>query len=235
MKKNAYSLILYRDKGAPQYFQIPSPYVKGFFIGLPIIAIIALAASFGGAVYFKQIRSFIEKKEPLIIKELRIQNEELQTKLNDQEELVASLTKKMANPTVENLHLNLFAPPLGMQDKTSTPTLSIEETSVTKGDKQIEIGFNIVNMASDSKRLSGHFFVVLKINGHFFIYPEENLIDSEHILKYNQGESFATSRFRPVRVSFKNLPSVIENYLVKIIIFSRSGDLLFSKILTPES
>ena len=206
--------------------------MRGFFIGLPVITIIALAITIGGLAYFKQIRVMVEKSEPKIIQELRDSNKSLEKKLEDQVTLVKTLTEKLSAPTTEGIQLNLFTPPIGMQDKTATPILDIENLDLQSDNRSVQVKFNIVNLDQEGKRLSGHIFIVLKTGSEFYIYPQENMNARNFAIKYNEGESFAASRFRPVQVDFKDVLKSNDQYLIRILIFSRSGDLLFNKIVT---
>ena len=62
------SFILYEDELTPRFFSINKNYARFLLFGLPTLTLIVLLALTAGAVYFKQIQTMAQRKEPEIIK-----------------------------------------------------------------------------------------------------------------------------------------------------------------------
>ena len=241
--KEKLSFIIYdsQNEGShspPRYFQMKKGMVKFLLYGFPIITTLSLLSVIAGVIYFKQIRQMVEKKEPKIIQKLKATNSDLSFALTEQTKLTKILEDRLANPKIEGLGtLSFFRPIPGQEDKSKTPVFSIDEIRYQSDSKKISVSFNISNNAIDQQKLAGYVFILLKIAGKISYYPKNAIPSSEFHLSYNLGESFAIRRSRPVKAEFSyqgNLKMLQDRPLLKILIFSRTGNLLYkqSKELT---
>lgn len=232
---NQLSLILYEGTHPPRFFQFNKKKVKWALIVLPFITAVSVFLLFSSFIYFQDIIKTAQEHDPKIVQELQktIQNQELYI------EEVSGFNEKLLERLAqgENLDLSgtetlaLFRPVAGMQNLTSSPQLSIENYELSRRADQLTLSFNIVNQTTDGQRLSGHLFVLMKTKSAIHIYPSSSFAGQTFQVNFTSGESFATQRFRPVEnVRFSSL-DVDQQTLFKVIIFSRTGDLLFKEIM----
>lgn len=233
---NKLAFILYEAKSSPKYFELSKSWVKFLFYGLPLLTSLSLGAVFVGAIYFKDIRLMAEKKEPRMIKDLREKNKNLfddqaslKTENTDlRERLASGVTQKV---TAGFNSLNLFKPVPGQKDATVKPVLSLDEVDVLPLNDALYLRFNLVNTTKLKEKISGFLFVMLKFGNQIMIWPENAYEEDEMQIKFNDGEIFAFSNLRPVEAKF---PTAVKQgkALLKILIFSRTGDLLHKQIIS---
>lgn len=233
-KKDRISLIFYENPRSPRYFEINKKHLKFLFVGLPIICLIIISILLLGAFYFNQIKASIMRKEPQIIKDLRVQNQELTEKQKETQEFNLVLQDKLNIKSSTNLSsLSMFYPISGQQDLTHNPLIGIENFNHQIDGTTLSISFTMENLTRDGKKLAGYIFAFLKTDSGIIVYPQSALPEDEFQIKFNRGEYFAFSRFRPVITSF-NLNQKTENFLLKVLIFSRTGDLMLKKMFLKE-
>ncbi|MGB0452203.1 MAG: hypothetical protein ACPGJV_00700 [Bacteriovoracaceae bacterium] len=235
VKKNC-SVVVYPEKGVPQFYKFRPFKFKFFLYFLPTLSLLCIVGFIFTGIYFKQIREYARMKEPEIFNKLRNENAGLESKVGELEELNSKLQSKLATgsggKSEEGLStLSLFQIPPGLQDTSSRPDFSIREQKLVKESRQVKFIFNIHNESKSGGKLAGHFFVLMKTPTGVLHFPDKT--NSEQFqLTFNEGEYFATSRFRPVVATFNYDPSDLETnrkVLFKIIIFSRTGDLLYKR------
>ncbi|MCO4793122.1 MAG: hypothetical protein KC493_05400 [Bacteriovoracaceae bacterium] len=232
-------LLVYEADNAPRYYEIKKGLLKFVLYGLPVISIFLLVLVLSGSVYFNQISEMAKRKEPAIIKELRDNSLTLEKKLTETSQLVSTLQNKLSAGHVSGEKLDstmgLFLPTPGMQDKTKFPNLALEGIEALMSGDKIQLKFNIINQTKDNMKLAGYIFVLMKNSGRISFFPEASLEENEFKIKFNSGESFATQRFRPVdNVFFPYIKGNSKDYLFKILIFSRTGDLLYKQLVTKQ-
>lgn len=232
------SFILYDEVKAPSYFEVNRPLLRKVLIILPLIAFISCFALLVVAVYFKTISLQAERREPEIIKELRGQNTELETQITKLESEAKLFEDRLAKGSGDSAYmpLNLFKAAPGMQDLTGAPSFALENFEADSAAGKINIRFNIVNTTKENERLAGYIFVAMKTGDTLQMYPRGAFGAEDFSIAFNRGESFVTSRFRPVEVSFANVGDHKEA-LIQVVIFSRTGDILhkrtFAKAFAP--
>lgn len=235
-EKNKISFILYEGSQAPKYFEISKSMLKFIVFGLPFITLIAISLLAAGGIYFKQIKTMAERKEPEIIQLLKLEKLALEKKEEDalkmNEELIAKLSSTTA-PSVGLTGLNIFSATAGSLDKTQTPVFEIQEDEVLPAANKIHFRFNVVNLTKDNSKLAGYIFVLMKHQDSLHLYPKGSIPTDQFEVKYSKGESFATRRFRSTEAIFPK-PKTSGVALFKVIIFSRSGDLLHKKIISKK-
>lgn len=234
--KNKVSFILYEENHPPRFFILSKRIIKFLYYGLPTITLISLCALLTIGVYFEQIKKATKRKEPAIIKELKderasliLAKEEI-TKERDQ------LQKKLGQGVESNSglsFLSLFAQSPGRTDKTSSPEMSIEEISINEISGKTQINFKLINLTKNESRITGYIFVLLQNKGGLYSWPENAFDDLSMQISFPKGEFFATTRFRPVNASFP--AKLTKDSLFKVIIFSRTGDLIFKQLITNPS
>jgi hypothetical protein len=225
--KDKYSFIVYSKERSPQMYQISKGMVGLLYYGFPFVTLASLLSLAGFVLYFDQIRLNVEKKEPVLIAKLRTEKTELETQLNDSLEFSKELQKKLLEPVSSGSStLSYFKITPGFQDYSSTPVFGIEEGEAFNDQKNIHFRFNIINLDQNSDKRAGFVWVLFKSNDRIFFYPAQTSSTDEFQLNFSEGESFATTRFRPVEALFPLPPKGQDNFLFKVLIFSRTGDLV---------
>jgi len=231
--------LVYEAENAPRYYEIKKSLLKFILYGLPLVTMVLLGIVLLGSLYFEQISERAKRKEPAIIKELRETVSGLETKLAETQVLTKDLEERLAkgdtSTDVIKSTMGLFLPVPGMQDLTRTPNLSIENIDLILSGDRIQMKFNIINQTKNNEKLAGYIFVLMKQGDKIYFFPESSLQQNEFKVRFNSGESFATQRFRPVdNVYFPYNPSLGTDYLFKILIFSRTGDLLYKQLINKK-
>lgn len=229
------SIILYQDGDKPKYFELNKTQMKTLLVGLPLITALSLGLLILGALSLKTLRVQAERKEPAIIQDLRTQLTDLQKSSEDvfklNEELVEKLGQSSGDISGSPLPLTLFRVTPGQQDLSQTPTLNVEDFEFNIQQEEIQIKFNLVNQDPDGPRQTGTIFIIMMTGNTYTFYPQDALSADETKLVFNKGEFFSASRFRPVEARMV-LPPRIGPALFKVLIFSRTGDLVTKKIFT---
>ena len=233
--KKQFSFLVYQDNEIPKYYKVNPWRTKIYLFVLPSITLLSILAILGVGVYFKQIREYARKKEPEIFQQLRDKNDQLTAKVGELTALSSTLEAKLGQASggaeASGVHaLGLFQIPPGLQDKSARPNFSIREQKLKIQNGRIKFTFNIHNESKGQEKLAGYFFVLMKHQKGYQIYPIPKSQESFQT-SYNHGEYFATTRFRPVVADFK-LDGTDLKYLFKIFIFSRTGDLMY-KLTQP--
>jgi hypothetical protein len=234
-RKRKLSFILYDSFSSPKYFEIKKSFFKFLIIVLPTLTLASISIVILGLVYFKNIVAITEQKEPALISELKIEKEKLAQNLAEYLKDYKLFQGKLTSTKQPNINtLSFFKKTLGQVDLTQEPTLAIDQIRITSDNNQLHFQFNIVNLTKDKSKLRGIIFVIMKDgNNKFSIYPQNSIEDNEMQINFNLGENFTTSRFRPVDAPFE-LPSAKSNLLFKVIIFSRTGDLIHKQLISEN-
>ncbi len=252
-KHDKFSFIIYEGKRVPKYMQINPSTLKMVSFGAPFIVLLSLLALTSVFFYMDVLKSNAGKEQPSLINELTIKNNELEQSLAEKLELINELQQKQASlpssttatatapttiattpdqsPTTSasNNHLGIFKTMLNVKDLSSNPQFNIEQITAFSDQKNLRVRFNIVNSNQNEKR-SGHVWVFVRHGDEYQIYPAQNAGQEEFQFKYFDGEPFSTSRFRPVDATFRLPQKATDNILIKILIFNRSGDLIYQQV-----
>ncbi len=234
MKPSKLSFIIYEPGNSPRYFEIKKSLFRFLFFGLPTIALLCALAISTMGVYFKQIQYLNETKEPTIINQLKQEKTQLVNKLKELETERDNLTNKLTlgNKSQKGAlnSLQFFKQSAGRRDLTKSPELTLEEIEITPLSESLEVDFKIVNLTQETRRVSGYIFVIMQAGNQINVWPNNAFADKEMQIEFNNGELFATSRFRPVKAIF-SLPKANEA-LFKTLIFNKTGDLIFRQIIS---
>ena len=233
---NKLAFVLYEAKSAPRYYEIKKSFFRFFLYGLPLVTLLSTVGMILMMVYFKQIRLMAKTKEPAIIAQLRDEKVALKEKQGELFKDLERLQNKLASgpPADQSLSaLKLFKDSPGRQDLTKNPEVSLEAVEAIPLGEQVELDFRIVNLTKDQRKVSGFIFVSAQFGNQVNFWPANVFPQNEMHIPFNNGELFATSRFRPVKATFP-LPKNSKEGLFKVLIFSRTGDLVFKQIINRK-
>lgn len=231
---NKLSFVLYEDKLPPRYYNISKRNLRFLLFGLPTVTLMAVIIVAAGGVYFKNIQRLAERKEPAIIKKLKEEKAEL---MLAKAEITASrdqLQKKLSSGVQDPSGLSfltLFKQSPGRKDLSASPEMQLEEIETSSTEDKATLSFKIVNMTKDDSRLTGYLFIVMKAGDNIQVWPSSALEENSMQIPFGGGEFFATSRFRPVRADFRKIPNM-NKALFKVVIFGRTGDLIFKQLIS---
>ncbi len=231
------SFLLYDKKKGPVFVKTDKGLLKFTLYALPIITLVALVVVLAGSVYFKQIAEMARRKEPAIIKDLKEKNLKLSTKLVDVSALNEEFEKKLSSSSSTGTKiatLSLFRSVPGQEDLSTKPMLSIETPYFEISPDKVNIKFDIVNQTVNGKKLSGYIHIHMSTASKMIFYPQSEIASEDMLLSYNQGESFAFSRLRHVNATFDLTGIKASKALFKVLIFSRTGDILLKKLVAQN-
>ncbi len=230
--KSKLSFILLEKGDRPRYLEVNKSTIRFFFNILPIVTVVLVILILLAMAYFKNISLMAEKKVPRMIEEMKSETTELKKKIEDLSKINSTLENKLANQDIKQLFsLALFRPVPGQQDVSNIPSIDIQEVEIAPVNQNVIVQFNLKNITTEAKKVSGYIFIKFKSKEGIQFYPETALLEDDVLIPFNKGESFTTSRFRPVKAIFAR-PNIKGTIYVEIIIFTRSGDLMKRKILT---
>lgn len=233
-KDSKVSLILYTDHEIPKYFEVKKSVIKFLFYVLPFVTVASLIAVILGGLSIKHIRVLAARKEPAIIQELRDENVLLDTRVQELMGMNREFETKLSQTHVDSeglsATLGLFKLTAGMQDLSANPIIGIEDVTLKPLENEIHLAFNLLNLAPETNRQVGYIFAMLISGSSISFYPETAFSDDDPLVSYTKGEYFATARFRPVEAVFKG--NFSKRGMVKILLFSRTGDLIAKKTQT---
>lgn len=224
--KDKVSFILYEENKIPRYHQFKPNVYKFLIYGPTILATFSIIVLIGTFFYTKNVEKHIQSKEPEIIRSLRTENSLLKERTSELSTLNDKLTKKLSSEVPETSlgALNFISPVSGQKNLTSPARVNIPDIKVESADNKVYMRFNIVNITPNNTKLSGYIHLFMTDGNTIQRYPTVAEEIDTFNLSYNSGESFATSRFRPVEVVLTKPTK--KNVIFKIIIFNRLGDLI---------
>ncbi|ATH07541.1 hypothetical protein BIY24_06160 [Halobacteriovorax marinus] len=231
------SFLIYDDKKGPVFLNTNRFALKFTLYVLPIITVLSILVIIAGSVYFKQIREMARRKEPAIIKELKATNAELNSQLQQISALNQEFEQKLSSTSTDGVNfssLAMFKPVPGQTDLSTTPALTVDDIDFEAGDKKLKIKFNIINQTKNGRKLAGYIHILMSSPNKISFYPIKEIASEDMLISYNQGESFAFSRLRNVDATFDLTGFDEHKVLFKILIFSRTGDLLLKKLVAKD-
>ncbi len=234
--KNKLSFIVYEYKRPPRFFEVKKSTLRTFFIFFPTISTIFFIA---GIISLVQLHIFINKKESGKVTALRTEIKGLKEEVTKAKSETENLYKKIENTEskITNSQL-LFEIPPAQLDLTANSFFKSENITVKSNDQKTTLKFNLVNITEGNKRISGYFHVLVKTKMGYFFYPQSITETDSEFVKFSSGESFTTSRFRPVEADFKitkkELEETKDSLVFKVFVFSRGGDIIFVEKLNPK-
>jgi hypothetical protein len=145
----------------------------------------------------------------------------------DLESQVTSLNEKLLTPADNASSLQFFLTTKGYKDLSAQTLVNVENFQFSVQANKLDIKFELHNQ-SGLERTTGYFFVLTYTPDQLIFYPTLAQVQTE--LNFSQGETFNIGRFK--NVIFKlPLPANVDpsKIKMKIIVFNRSGDLLYNK------
>lgn len=217
---NKINIIIDRTNNSPRFYQLNKRTLKFLFLGIPVTTIFIIICSYFFASYFKALYEDIKENEPVMVRKLKSEIEDLKkqnTALVDNESKLLEKIEKGSSFTSVGIN-QLVQTPLGMDNKVGHKLCTIEDIEI----KDNQLFFKIANQIED--KLRGYFFLFHYHGNTVEVYPTGEFKDSQ--LNYRDGDSFLISRFKPMQIKF---PKIYENSTFYSVIFSNSGDLIFSQ------
>ncbi|MDH4467547.1 MAG: hypothetical protein QE271_05765 [Bacteriovoracaceae bacterium] len=198
------------------------------FPGTAILAFVFISVA---SLYFwsrLENKNIDESAEVLSLKK---QNVDLQNEIGSLKSSFSEINNKLLSPSKEQNPLSLFLTSQGFKNLTSENKVVVENLSYVPLDNNtFRIKFELHNQSGEEKT-KGYFYTFTHAANQMYIYP--NSVDlSRGQLAYNDGESFNIGRFKIIEFETKFLKQGQVN--LRIVIFSKTGDLLYNKILPLE-
>ncbi|MBF0362275.1 MAG: hypothetical protein HQK49_14765 [Oligoflexia bacterium] len=239
------TFVIYDEQRPTKCFEIKKGQIRLAIFLLPLLFLVLLLALLFTISYIRNVNYALKYQEPVILQ--KYQNERTAT-LNKQTELErtnkelestnAILMSKIKAAKTSEVLLPFIRPTMGAKDMTSSGLLGIQNVDVkfSTDSNRATLLFNLTNPTG--QKITGHIFVMLRTSSLFTIYPSEAMSIkntlSTGMTNYDMGEHFSMSRLRPVNASF-NLPLQRNaQYYFDVVIFSKSGDLIYKKMLGPH-
>ncbi len=252
------TLIIYDSPSPPRCLKINKKILK-FILGLASILFMltALSAIFI-APYIKTLKNQFKDSPETVDKLERLEQEVIvlkgqnlnlakmnesfkaqENKGNKEESTVAApvavSTKipeqpKKIIPKPENL-LSFFKMPPGFQNLISDNMAKIQRVNFRLKKDHTVFRFNLAN-GKQLNKLRGYIFVAQFSGEQMKMYPNIDTTQKDLSIKYDIGESFTVSRFRPTIAMFDK-PADNQKLFYKILVFSRTGDLLIEEVHGP--
>lgn len=220
--------ILHDSPEPPRLLVVSKKTLKGFTVFLPLlISFILLSllafAWFHSPSMTRDIGNLNLPSLPQLSKEEQ-RIKELEGELQELQITNQTITQKLGTgPTAESdLWLGPIKRPYAIQDLTAKKVLQIEELTLDSDANRQILRFNLINTGPETNRATGYIFVLQMIKNGLEIYPQPKMESLIQGIRYDEGESFAVSRLRPVEASF----TPIKDSRFMVIIFNREGDLM---------
>lgn len=219
------NIIVDRPNNAPRFYQLSRRTVKYLFIGLPVTTVLIITLAYFFASYFNHLYLDIKDNEPVMVRKLKAQIQELenqQEELKKNESLLLEKIEKGSSFSTPSI-TQLIKAPVGMNNKTGHNLCTIEDLEL----KNNTLYLKIANQIED--KLRGYFFLFHYQGSTVKVLPEGiGMFKNDYQLSYRDGDSFTISRFKPMEIK---LAKVLPEDSFYAIIFSKDGDLIFSKEL----
>ena len=227
------TLIVYDNPRPPRYLRLNKRILKLVFIFTPFIIVAFLL---GNIIYSANLKYLLEverSSEPEVITELRKKNQKLEKRLASEQKRSKDLLTKIAKGSSEEEQLlSLFQLPLGFENTTDKNLTRLENFSFEIKNQKIIFKFDLKNNRPGGGKVAGYFRIAQSsVKGHSY-FPPHDLDEELFRIKYNRGESFTVSRFRPVVSEFE-LPQNAQRVWYNIFLFSRTGDLIHNEAIGP--
>ncbi len=141
-------------------------------------------------------------------------------------------------PEPEILSVPMPVPPVEPEAETAElkPVVSVEKFSIVQGKtrEELVVSFNIRNVSTESKEISGRIFAILKPeNGaasSWVVSPGGQMINGIPG-PYSKGQYFSISRFKPVKFTIKSQAAPDSFTTAAIYIFGDDENLLFKNTI----
>lgn len=192
-------------------------------LGTLILLLVFASLSF---VLYNKIHS-IESSTYLQSQNINEQTDNYNKTIIDLKKQIEELNEKILTPADNANSLQFFVTTKGFKDLSAQTLVNIENFQFSVQANTLDIKFELHNQ-SGAERTSGYFFVLTYTPDQLIFYPSLNQVQTE--LNFTQGETFNIGRFKNVIFKLPLPINILPNKTrIKIIVFNRSGDLLFNK------
>lgn len=232
-KSNDITLIVYNTPSPPKCIKVKKSVIRMVIVIIPLIVLISTGITLYITSNLKRLEIDTLRAQPKLINKLKA---ELAT-ANQQLEQTNALNKELSfkvsqgSPTI-GVGASIFKIPLGFTDKSEQLLAKTSNTNFEVKNNFAEIKFDLINNGEPGTKLSGYIFVIQVNGSNLQFYPDNILSTKDYLLKFNSGEAFTASRFRPVIAKFKVMDKE-QDLHYKAFIFSRTGDLILQKVFGP--
>lgn len=233
------TFVIYEDQRPAKCFEVKKGQVKFLFLLIPFIVILSVMTVLFVFAYIKNLKVQSEKEPPPIIEQLKNEKNILlknQQELQDLNKSLLSKIESSGESSETTSILPFFRPILGQEDLTGQSPLAIKNLSTQVISNSLKFTFDLVNIQPEQTKspITGYVFVLMKDQNLLTIFPPLPFDLKEAFLtKFDLGEKFTVTRFRPVVANFARPSHPPHPIFFKIFIFSKTGDLLFQKAIGP--
>ncbi|MDA8791974.1 hypothetical protein N9N67_01940 [Bacteriovoracaceae bacterium] len=221
-----FSLLVFSSGKVPFSLNLNKTFLKTLLIVIPTFFLTFIAALSIFSLKYKIELDGLKNNEPAVIQKVKNEKIAIENELTQLRKENESLTGKLSSGDIKSRReplLELFFTPVGQKNLINRNLCTLENLE-TKFDKnKVRFSFNLKNNR-EGEKLSGYVHVLSYSKEQIKFYPILDT-DSFDAIRFNQGESFTVSRFRPVIAEF-NISANIQKVWYKIFIFNRTGDLL---------
>ncbi len=236
-KANKLSLLLYEENSSPKYFNVSKTLLRFIFVIMPAISVLAILSVFFLLVYIKGNHLYSVAKTPQIVDKLKEESVLLLKQIQELKQENKSMEDKLANLSVPTTDaytpLKIFNSVPAQSVSSEQKNFSINEMKISAEDNKININFLLTNITEDGRKLSGFIILVMSDYSDIHFYPSTIITQDSFEVKYNTGEPFAVEKLRPVSASFPTI-SDAKNFIFKVLIYSRQGEILLDKNITHK-
>lgn len=231
MSKENISLIIQHQNTPPKYFEINKYAYKLLIYVFPLLSLFTLIIIIWGSLYWSSVNSYLKTKKPIEITKLNQEKQLLHNEIRELKSLSILLQNKLGKIEVPTINtLGLFRTIPGMIDKTIPPTFMIDNAVTEYNKTQLKFSFNLVKINHIINKSAGFIFVICKTSSGILFYPHNSLLEKDLFINFSRGESFATTKFRPVKAIFNNIKQQ-SSYLFRILVFSRDGNIIHQQVI----
>ncbi|MAW07896.1 MAG: hypothetical protein CME61_06385 [Halobacteriovoraceae bacterium] len=232
--KSSISVIVQNGLKPPRHYWLSKGIIRKIGLSFGLLFIVFSSASIGlGLYYFTDKLSFLSEKNQFKnrISELEVEISSLKDKWDEERIKLQTIALESQ---VENFpDFQLIKTIKGQKDLRNSLITEIDELKVSKKENNLEVSFNLTNQ-SNQNRISGYLFVIYTNGPYSQYYPK---IKDSNDIKFFNGEFFSIARFRVTKIKYAALSEEDPTFkeMLKIVIFSRSGELLYLKNFDTEN
>lgn len=241
--KEKFTFIFHRENAAPKYFEIERAKLMTYMVVIPTGFLILFSGLFITSLLVHSTHSnapsasynldLPSKATSSNAGQLQKEKEELEKNYKELQSANQELVNKLStnsgkfSPPLQDLSLFTILP--DQKDQSATPVMAVNEVKISEDGQELHFHANLLNTNSESSKISGHLFIVMKSENSVWVYPSDAFPKDKMSLNFSSGETVLFARLRPVDASFPKAPKG-SKILFKVLLFSRTGDLLHKEV-----
>jgi hypothetical protein len=232
-KTDQYSLIVYDSPAPPRFLTVKKTYFKILIILFPLIVITSILVAIYSFVHMKakmQLKAFGESH---LVTELREEINGFKNDMRSKENEIQGLEEKISSGAIlsDVDDLKLIQTPVGYKDISNQSLIEVDNIQHQIINNELQLSFDLLTPDNGNK-ISGYIHIIQLTSRFMAFYPFHTFSKDMTSFKYNNGESFTVTRFRPVQANFA-LTKNSEKIIYKVLIFNRQGELIYKNNLGP--